>query len=227
MSKRFKKLINSSKEKKIETIEEANKKVKLNCTTKFDESIDVSLKLNLKKKKEEISLRTTVNLPNGNGKKVKIAVLCEESKKKEAKDAGADFFESEEIIKNINDGKIKFHKLVATPSMMPKMGKLGKILGPKGLMPNPKLGTVTQNISSAVKKAKSGQVQYKNDKSGIVHGGLGKLSFKDENLFENLKSFYEAIQKSKPESLKGSYIKKVTIASTMGFGLEVNTSDLH
>ena len=122
---------------------------------------------------------------------------------------------------------INFELLIVSPDMMGSVGKLGKVLGPKGLMPNPKLGTVTQNISSAVKKAKSGQVQYKNDKSGIVHGGLGKLSFKDENLFENLKSFYEAIQKSKPESLKGSYIKKVTIASTMGFGLEVNTSDLH
>tara|TARA_Y100000590_G_C15641632_1_gene985187 strand:+ start:466 stop:1143 length:678 start_codon:yes stop_codon:yes gene_type:complete len=221
MSKRFKKLINSSKEKKIETIEEAIKKVKLNCTTKFDESIDVSLKLNLKKKKEEISLRTTVNLPNGNGKKVKIAVLCEESKKKEAKDAGADFFESEEIIKNINDGKIKFHKLVATPSMMPKMGKLGKILGPKGLMPNPKTGTVTNNLPQTIKLIKSGQIEIKSDKDGNVGASIGKKSFPDLKIIENYKSFMDSVLKEKPTGIKGNFIISSFLTSTMGISYKL------
>ena len=154
-SKRFKKLLEVSKDKKIETIEEAIKKVKKNCTTKFDESIDVSFNLNLKQKKEEVTLRTSVNLPNGNGKKIKVAVLCEDGKIQEAKDGGADLFETDKLVNDIISGKINFDKLVATPVMMSKMGKLGKILGPKGLMPNPKLGTVTNNVKSIVKALKS------------------------------------------------------------------------
>ena len=160
-SKRYRKLIEISKNKQIETIEEAIKKVKKNCTSKFDESIDVSFALNLKNKKEEANLRTIVNLPNGNGKKIKIAVLCEESKIKDAKNSGADFTNSEILIKDITYGIINFDKLIATPAMMSKMGKLGKILGPKGLMPNPKLGTVTNNIQSSVKALKSGQIEIK------------------------------------------------------------------
>ena len=151
-SKRFKELLKVSKGRKIETIEDAIKKVKVNCTTKFDESIDVSFNLNLKKKKEEINLRTFVNLPNGNGKKIKVAVLCEDSKNQEAKDSGADLVNSDTLIKDIGDGKINFDKLVSTPAMMPKLGKLGKILGPKGLMPNPKLGTVTNTELVFLKK---------------------------------------------------------------------------
>ena len=151
ISKRFKKLIEVSKNKSIGTIDDVILKVKANCTTKFDESIDVSFKLNLKNKKEETTLRTIVNLPNGNGKKIKIAVLCEDSKSNEAKTSGADFLESETLIKDITSGKIYFDKLIATPEMMKKMAKLGKMLGPKGLMPNPKLGTVTDNIGDAVK----------------------------------------------------------------------------
>ena len=160
-SKRFKKLLTISNNKKIETIEDAITMVKKNCTTKFDESIDVSFNLNLKQKKEKVSLRTSVNLPNGNGKKLKVAVLCEDSKTSEAKDAGADLTDSESLINDITAGKINFNKLVATPAMMPKMGKLGKILGPKGLMPNPKLGTVTNNVKSIVKALKSGQIEIK------------------------------------------------------------------
>ena len=151
MSKRLKKILDSSKDKKIEKIEDAIKKVKVNCSAKFDESIDVSFNLNLKNKKDDVSLRTIVKLPNGNGKKIKIAVLCEEGKTNEAKDSGADFYNSESLINDITSGKINFDKLVATPAMMPKMGKLGKILGPKGLMPNPKFGTVTNDIKSIVK----------------------------------------------------------------------------
>ena len=157
MSKRFIKLSEGSRDKKIETIEEAIKKVKKNCTTKFDESIDVSFNLNLKQKKEEVTLRTSVNLPNGNGKKIKVAVLCEDNQVQEAQEAGADLSGADSLVNDITNGKIKFDKLVATPSMMPKMGKLGKILGPKGLMPNPKLGTVTNNVKSIVKALKSGR----------------------------------------------------------------------
>jgi len=149
-SKRFKKLLEVSKDKKIEVIDEAIKKVKKNCTTKFDESIDVSIRLNLKQKKEEINLRTVVNLPNGNGKKVRIAVLCEDNKINEAKNSGAEIVGSDDLINDITSGKINFDKFIATPTMMPKMGKLGKILGPKGLMPNPKLGTITNDIKKTV-----------------------------------------------------------------------------
>ena len=154
--------------KKVQPIDEAIKMVKKNCTTKFDESIDVSFHVNLKQKKEEVGIRTIVNLPYGNGKKIKVAVLCEDNKIQEAKDGGADLFEADNLVKDIIAGKINFDKLVATPAMMPKMGKLGKILGPKGLMPNPKLGTVTNNIKSIVKALKSGQIEIKNDKDGNV-----------------------------------------------------------
>ena len=163
LSKRFKKLMEVSKDKKTLIIGDAISKVKNNCTTKFNESIDVSLLLNLKKKNEKFNLRTVVNLPNGNGKKIRVAVLCEESKISEAKSSGAELFDSEVLVKDITAGKIKFDKLVATPAMMSKMGKLGKILGPKGLMPNPKLGTVSNNVQSTVKALKSGQIEIKND----------------------------------------------------------------
>ena len=209
MSKRFKKLLEDSKDKKIETIEEAIKKVKKNCTTKFDESIDVSFNLNLRQKKEEVTLRTSVNLPNGNGKKIKVAVLCEDNKVQEAKVAGADLSDAESLVNDITNGKIKFDKLVATPAMMPKMGKLGKILGPKGLMPNPKLGTVTNNVKSIVKALKSGQIEIKNDKDG-------KKSFSDTKIKENYNSILETILKEKPNGIKGDFILSAHLTSTMG-----------
>ena len=181
LSKRYKKIIDGQKDLKPLLIEEAIKMVKANCNAKFDESIDVSLKLNLKQKKEEVNLRTIVNLPNGNGKKIKVAVLCEESKVQEAKDAGADLWNGDGLVNDITNGKINFDKLVATPAMMPKMGKLGKILGPKGLMPNPKLGTVTNNIKSIVKALKTGQIEIKNDKDGNVGASIGKKSLHRRN----------------------------------------------
>ena len=152
--------------------------------------------------------------------------MAKGDKAKEASEAGADLVGDNEIVEMVNANKINFDLLVATPDMMPTIGKIGKILGPKGLMPNPKLGTVTQDVAKAVKDAKSGQVQFKNDKSGIVHAGIGKLNFKEEDLLENIKAFYNSIQKSRPEGIKGSFIKKVTIASTMGVGLEINVGDL-
>ena len=181
-SKRYIKLKDISKKKEILNLEDAIKKVKENCTTKFDESIDVSLLLNLKQKKDKFNLRTVVNLPNGNGKKVKVAVLCEEGKTDEAKNSGADLFGSENLVNDITSGKINFDKLIATPAMMSKMGKLGKILGPKGLMPNPKLGTVTNNIKSAVTALKSGQIEIKNDEQGNLGASIGKKSVPDNKL---------------------------------------------
>ena len=215
-SKRFKKLIESSKDKKIKSIEDAIKKIKENCTTKFDESIDVSLKLNLKKKKEEITLRTVVNLPNGNGKKIKVAVLCEESKSSEAKDSGADLYGSENLTNDITSGKINFDKLIATPAMMSKMGKLGKILGPKGLMPNPKLGTVTNDIKKAVKLLKEGQIEIKNDSDGNLAASVGKKSFDNKKILDNFDALIQTIKKEKPSGIKGDFIVSTYITSTMG-----------
>ena len=220
-SRRFKKLLEVSKDKKIETIEEAIKKVKKNCTTKFDESIDVSFKLNTKQKKDEVILRTTVNLPNGNGKKIKVAVLCEDSKIQEAKDGGADLFETDKLVNDIVSGKINFDKLVATPTMMPKMGKLGKILGPKGLRPNPKLGTVTNNVKSIVKALKSGQIEIKNDKDGNVAASIGKKSFSDSKIIQNFNSVIETLLKEKPNGIKGEFILSTFLTSTMGISYKL------
>jgi len=223
-SKRFKKLLEVSKDKKIETIEEAIKKVKKNCTTKFDESIDVSFNLNIKQKKDEVTLRTSVNLPNGNGKKIKVAVLCEDNKIQEAKDGGADLSGMDTLVKDINAGKINFDKLVATPSMMPKIGKLGKILGPKGLMPNPKFGTVTNNIKSIVKALKSGQIEIKNDKDGNVGASIGKKSFSDIKIKENYNAILETIKKEKPRGIKGDFILSSFLTSTMGISYQLKLS---
>ena len=220
-SKRYKKLIKTYSNNKAETLEVAIKKIKENCTTKFDESIDVSLNLNLKQKKEEVNLRTIVNLPHGNGKKVKIAVLCEESKIGDAKDAGAVLAGSENLISDITAGKINFDKLIATPVMMSKMGKLGKILGPKGLMPNPKLGTVTADIKKAVKALKEGQIEIKNDKDGNIAASIGKKSFSDIKIIENFNAFIQAIQKEKPSKIKGDFILSSFLTSTMGISYKL------
>ena len=215
-SKRFKKLLEISSDKNSSKIEDAISKVKKNCTTKFNESIDVSLSLNLKQKKDEFNLRTIVKLPNGNGKKIKVAVLCEESKITEAKKSGAELFDSNTLVNNIMAGKIEFNKLIATPAMMSKMGKLGKILGPKGLMPNPKLGTVTNNIQSAVKALKSGQIEIKNDKDGNVGVSIGKKSFQDNQIKANFDSLIQTIYKEKPSGIKADFILTAFLTSTMG-----------
>ena len=224
ISKRFKKLVDSSKEKKVEKLEDAIKKVKENCTAKFDESIDVSFNLNLKQKKEEVSLRTNANLPHGNGKKIRVAVLCEEAKSKEAKESGADFSNFESLIKDIENGKINFDKLVSTPTMMSKIGKLGKILGPKGLMPNPKLGTVTNDIKKTVSAIKSGQIEIKNDKDGNLGASIGKKSFTDIKIKENYNSIVETILKEKPTGIKGEYILSAFLTSTMGVSYKLKIS---
>jgi len=221
MSKRFKKLRDLEKDKKIESIDDAIKKVKSNCTSKFNESIDVSFKLNLKQKKTEVALRTIVNLPHGNGKKIKVAVLCEENKVTEAKSSGADIYDAEKLLKDINDGKIQFDKMVATPAMMIKIGKLAKILGPKGLMPNPKLGTVTNDISKIVKSIKLGQIEIKNDKDGNLGASIGKKDFSDDKIKSNYNSIYEAILKEKPQGIKGNFILSRFLTSTMGISYKL------
>ena len=222
-SKRYKKLLEIAKDKKIETAQDAIKKIKNNCTAKFDESIDISLNLNLKQKKEEFSLRTVVNLPYGNGKKVKVAVLCEESKIKEAKESGAEIAGSDNLVNDINSGKINFDKLIATPAMMSKMGKLGKILGPKGLMPNPKLGTVTNDVKKIVKSLKQGQIEIKNDKDGNVGASIGKKSFPDNKILENYNAFVQSVLKEKPKGLKGDFILATFLTSTMGISYKLKS----
>ena len=215
-SKRYKKLLETPNEKKSLAIDDVIKKVKRNCTTKFDESIDISCLLNLKHKKEELTLRTLVNLPNGNGKKIKLAVLCEESKVKEAKESGADMVGLDNLVNDITNGKINFDKLIATPATMSKIGKLGKILGPKGLMPNPKFGTVTNDIKTTVKAIKKGQIEIKNDKDGNIAASIGKKSFPDTKIKENYDAFMNVLLKEKPSGIKGNFILSAYLTSTMG-----------
>ena len=216
-SKRFKKLPENNKTLKSETIDKLIFQIKKNCTTKFDESIDLSFQINNKQKKSEINLRTVVNMPGGTGKNVKVAVICEEAKSKDAKDAGADIVGADDLIEKIKGGDLNFEKLICTPSMMIKLSKLGKVLGPKGLMPNPKLGTVTEDVKKAVKDAKSGQVEIRNDKDGNIGVSIGKKSFNDENLIKNYKAILETLEKEKSNvSVKGELIKSVFITSTMG-----------
>ncbi len=205
---------------------EAIKILKEKSFVKFDETLDVSINLNIDSNKTDQNIKGVVNLPKGTGKKINVAVIASEDKLQEAKDNGADLCGGVEIIESITSNKINFDILIATPDMMPALGKVAKILGPKGLMPNPKLGTVTKDIGKAVKDNKSGQVKFKNEKSGIVHIGIGKLSFSEDDLLSNLKTIYSTITKSKPDAVKGSFIKKVSIASTMGVGLKINQVSL-
>ena len=203
---------------------EAIKILKENSYVKFEESLEIAINLRIDTNKTEQNIRGVVNLPKGTGKNIRVAVMAKGDKAKESSEAGADIVGDDDLVNSINAGNIDFDVLIATPDMMPTIGKVAKILGPKGLMPNPKLGTVTQDVKTAVSNSKTGQIQYKNDKAGIVHAGIGKLNFSEEDLLENLKTFYSSITKSKPDSVKGSFIKKVSIASTMGFGLEINSS---
>jgi len=221
-SKRFKEILKSAlKDKKIET-KEALDLVKKNSTSKFDESVDVSLRINLKQSKGgDVSLRTTINLPNGSGKKSKVAVLCEADKIDEAKKSGAEVVGSDDLIEKIAAGKFDFTKLVCTPAMMSKIGKHGKVLGPKGLMPNPKLGTVTTDIIKAVKDIKTGLIEIRNDKDGNLAATIGRKSFANEKLLENYNHFIESVKKEKPDTIKGEFIKNIFITSSMGISYKV------
>jgi large subunit ribosomal protein L1 len=221
-SKRYKTLLKSIvKDKKIE-LKEIIDLVKKNSTTKFDESIDVSLRINLKQSKGgDLSLRTVVKLPNGSGKKSKVAVLCEPEKIEEAKKSGAEIIGSDDLIEKISAGKFDFKKLVCTPAMMGKIGKHGKVLGPKGLMPNPKLGTVTNDITKAVKDIKTGLVEIRNDKDGNLASTIGRKSFSNEQLLENYRHFIDSVKKEKPDTIKGEFIKNIFITSTMGISYKI------
>jgi large subunit ribosomal protein L1 len=221
-SKRYKDILkNSIKNKRID-IKEALELVKKNSTTKFDESIDVAVKINLKQSKGgDLNLRTVVNLPNGSGKKNKVAVLCEAEKTDEAKKAGADIVGSDDLIEKIATGKFDFTKLICTPAMMGKIGKHGKVLGPKGLMPNPKLGTVATDITKAVKDIKTGLVEIRNDKDGNLASTIGRKSFSVEKLLENYNHFVESLKKEKPDTIKGELIKSTFLTSTMGISYKL------
>ena len=225
-TKNNKNLIEKINTSKVYNPIEAIKILKENSYTKFEESIEIAINLGIDPNKTDQNIRGMINLPKGTGKNINVAVLTKGDKQNEAKEAGADLVGENDLIDSISSGKINFDLLIATPDMMPSIGKVAKILGPKGLMPNPKLGTVTQDLKTAIQNAKSGQVQYKNEKSGIVHAGIGKMNFTENDLLDNLKAFFTSISKSKPDTVKGSFIKKVTIASTMGVGLEVNVTSL-
>ncbi len=221
-SKRFKKLPKNTKELNADSIKNILSTIKANCTTKFDESVDLSFRINNKQKKNELNLRTVVNLPGGTGKTIKVAVVCEENKIQEAKDAKADIVGSDELIEKIKNGELNFEKLICTPSMMIKLSKLGKILGPKGLMPNPKLGTVTNDISKAINEAKAGQVEIRNDKDGNIGLSIGKKSFEDDKLVKNYNAVVDALEKEKSNlTLKGDLIKQVFITSSMGVSYKI------
>ena len=221
-SKRYKSLLKSIvKDKKLSTTEVLDL-VKKNSNSKFDESVDVSLRINLKQTKGgDLSLRTTIKLPNGSGKKERVAVLCEPDKIEEAKKSGAEVFGSDDLLEKISSGKFDFTKLICTPSMMGKVGKHGKVLGPKGLMPNPKLGTVSNDIVKSVKEIKTGLVEIRNDKDGNLASTIGRKSYSTEKLVENYNHFIESVKKEKPETIKGEFIKSAFITSTMGISYKV------
>ena len=221
-SKRYREISKTATKDKKLAVKDILDFVKKNCTTKFDESIDVTLKINLKQSKGgDFNLRTVVNLPNGSGKKNKVAVLCETDKTDEAKKAGADIVGSDDLIEKIASGKFDFTKLICTPAMMGKIGKHGKVLGPKGLMPNPKLGTVSTDIAKAVKDVKTGLVEIRNDKDGNLGSTIGRKSFSTDKLIENYNHFIESVKKEKPDTIKGEFVKNIFLTSTMGISYKV------
>ena len=216
-SKRFKKLPEKTKDLIADAVENLLPIIKKNCTTKFDESVDLNFQINNKQKKGEVNIRTVVNLPGGTGKKVKVAVVCDDTKAQEAKDAGADIVGGDDFIEKIKGGELNFEKLICTPGMMIKLSKLGKVLGPKGLMPNPKLGSVSDNIKQAVTDAKSGQAIIRNDKDGNIGVSIGKKSFHDDQLLKNYHAILDSLEKEKSNNtLKGDLVKGTFITSCMG-----------
>lgn len=226
ISKRMKKMNEGFDKEKLYTVSEALKVLKEKSVVKFDETVDVAMNLGIDTKQSDQNLRGMVSLPNGTGKKCVVAVFAKGPKATEAKEAGADIVGDDDLIEKILKGSLGFDRCIATPDMMAVLGKVAKILGPKGLMPNPKLGTVSLDVKGAVEKAKAGQVEYRAEKGGVVHAGMGKISFGEKKLEENIRFFVEAILKAKPVASKGTYVKRVTLSSTQGVGLKIDLSDI-
>jgi large subunit ribosomal protein L1 len=222
MGKRIKKAYDGLDIEKVYTIEDAVKSVKARATAKFDETVEVSLNLNIDPRQADQQVRGMVALPNGTGKTVRVAVFAKGAKVAEAQAAGADLVGGDDLAEKVLAGEINFDRVIAAPDMMAVVGKLGKVLGPRGLMPNPKLGTVTPNVGQAVKDAKGGQVEFRADKTGNINAGIGKASFDEAKIAQNLKAFLDAIVRARPSGVKGNYIKKATVSSTMGPGFKLD-----
>ncbi len=222
IGKRTKKALEAFSGKSDVTIEEAVKLVKSNATAKFDETIEIAMNLGVDTRHADQMVRGVVGLPNGTGKSMRVAVFARDAKAKEAKDAGADIVGAEDLMETVQAGTIDFDRCIATPDMMPIVGRLGKVLGPRNLMPNPKVGTVTVDVIEAVKAAKGGEVQFRAEKGGVVHAGIGKASFDESQLVENVKAFIDAVAKAKPSGSKGSFMKGITLSSTMGPGVTIS-----
>ncbi len=207
------------------TVEEAVALIKSNATAKFDETIDIALNLGVDPRHADQMVRGVVDLPNGTGKNVRVAVFARDAKAEEALKAGADIVGAEDLMEIVQGGKIEFDRCIATPDMMPVVGRLGKVLGPRNLMPNPKVGTVTMDVAAAVAAAKGGQVQFKVEKEGVIHAGVGKVSFDEAKLVENIRAFIDVVAKLKPSGLKGTYMKKIVVSSTMGPGVTIDVAN--
>ena len=222
VGKRTKKSLEAFSGKSNVTIEEAVKLVKSNATAKFDETIEIAMNLGVDTRHADQMVRGVVGLPNGTGKSMRVAVFARDTKAQEAKDAGADIVGAEDLMETVQAGTIDFDRCIATPDMMTIVGRLGKVLGPRNLMPNPKVGTVTVDVTDAVKAAKGGEVQFRAEKGGVVHAGIGKASFDESQLVENVKAFIDAVAKARPTGSKGSYMKGITLSSTMGPGVTLS-----
>jgi large subunit ribosomal protein L1 len=225
-SKKAKKLAETINSDKLHGVDEAIALVKANATAKFDETVEVALNLGVDPRHADQMVRGVVTLPKGTGKTVRVGVFAKGAKADEAREAGADVVGAEDLMEIIQGGTIDFDRCIATPDMMGVVGRLGKILGPKGMMPNPKLGTVTMNVAEAVKAAKGGQIEYRVEKAGIIHSGIGKASFPAEDLRANFDALVDAVVKAKPSGAKGKYVRKVAISSTMGAGIKVDTAEV-
>ena len=224
IGKRIKALRESVDRKKAHTVAEAAKIIKENAKAKFDETIEMSINLGVDPRHADQMVRGVVSLPNGTGRNVRVAVFAKEAKADEAKEAGADIVGAEDLMEKIQGGFMDFDRVIATPDMMSVVGRLGKVLGPRGLMPNPKVGTVTPNVAQAVKDAKGGAVQFRVEKAGIVHAGVGKASFSEEAIAQNIQAFLDAVAKAKPSGAKGTFVKKIAVSSTMGPGVKIETT---
>ncbi|MFZ8944512.1 MAG: 50S ribosomal protein L1 [Paracoccaceae bacterium] len=207
------------------TVEDAVSLIKANATAKFDETIEIAMNLGVDTRHADQMVRGVVGLPNGTGKDVRVAVFARDAKADEAKAAGADIVGAEDLMQIVQGGKIEFDRCIATPDMMPIVGRLGKVLGPRTLMPNPKVGTVTMDVAEAVKAAKGGEVQFKAEKGGVVHAGVGKASFDADKLVQNIRAFVSAVARAKPTGAKGAYLKKISLSSTMGAGVSVDVAN--